>query len=77
MRTKARLVTQGDHQHPETFGNTSSKMVYIVVVFVPLKIMAALDLEAATYDITGAYLNRPRCHPVCLFMRIIPSLTTL
>ena len=52
-------------------------MVNILVVFVLLKIMAALDREAATFDITGAYLNAPRSHPECLFMRLIPSLTTL
>eukprot|EP01042_Synura_sphagnicola_P002934 gene2934-3594_t len=77
VRTKARFVAQGNHQRPDTYGNTSSKMVNILVVFVLLKIMAALDLEAATFDITGAYLNAPRSHPECLFMRLIPSLTTL
>jgi len=77
VRTKARLVAQGNRQRPDTYGDTSSKMVNILIVFVLLKVMSALDLDAATFDITGAYLNAPRRHPESLFMRLVPALTSL
>jgi len=52
VRTKALLVAQGNYQRPDTSGNTFSKMVNILVVFIRLKIMAVLD--RAQFDITGA-----------------------
>ena len=47
------------------------------MVFVPLKVMPALDLDAVTCDITEDYLNAPRRHPESLFMLLVPALTTL
>jgi len=46
-------------------------MVNILVVFVLLKFMAAVDLDAATSDITGTYLNAPRSHPECLCICLV------
>jgi len=77
MRTKARLVAQGNRQKPNTYGETASKMINIIIVFVILKIMAALDLEASTFDVPGAYLNSPRQHSQQLFMKLSPTLTTI
>ena len=76
-RTKARLVAQGNRQKPNTYGQTASKMINTIIVFVILKMMAALDMEASTFDVPGAYLNSPRQHPEQLFIKLSPTLTTL
>jgi hypothetical protein len=77
LKSKARLHGGGHRQKPELYNDTASYMINIFVVFFVLKVMAALGLEHAVYDIKGAYLHVPRRHPRRQIMKLTPRLTAL
>ena len=77
LKSKARLHGGGHRQKPELYNDTASYMINIFVVFFVLKVMAALGLEHAVYDIKGAYLHVPRRHPRRQIMKLTSRLTAL
>jgi len=75
--TKARAVIRGDQQPENTYTDKASTMVNIILVFILIKIMTALNLECRAYDIKGAYLSTKRAHPSNLYMRLSKEMTAL
>lgn len=58
-KTKARLVANGDRQHPDSVGETFSPTVNQISVFSLLNIAAANGSELSAYDIKSAFLVTP------------------
>jgi len=75
--TKARAVIRGDQQPEHTYTDRASAMVNIILVFILIKVMTALNLECRAYDIKGAYLSTKRAHPSNIYMRMSKEMTKL
>ena len=71
---KARLVA-GGHLQIRTTENFSSPTAHIFSIFILALIIAIFDLEVATLDITGAYLNATMTSEV--YMRISATLSSI
>lgn len=61
-KVKARLVANGDRQHPDSVGDTFSPTVNQISVFTLLNVAAATQSELSAYDIKGAFLITPVDH---------------
>jgi hypothetical protein len=58
-KVKARLVANGDRQHPDAIGETFSPTVNTISVATQLNIAAIKGLEVAAYDMKAAFLHTP------------------
>lgn len=76
-KSKARLHAGGHKQHADHFSDTASFMVNMMIVFITIKLMTALNWAHAVFDIKGAFLHAPRTHAVPQYMKLTPKLTAL
>ena len=76
IKSKARLHAGGHRQQTSHYGETASCMINMMVVFMMLKTMSALNWCHAVFDIKGAFLHAPRVHTAVQYMRLSKALTT-
>jgi hypothetical protein len=76
-KSKARLHAGGHKQRSDHFESTASYMINIMIVFMMLKVMSALNWMHAVFDIKGAYLHAPRTHVKPQYMWLSERLTAL
>jgi hypothetical protein len=72
-KVKARLVGNGDRQHPDTVGETFSPTVNPISVFTLLNVAACNGTVLAAYDIKGAFLLTPMTEGKKVYLRIPPE----
>ena len=77
QKSKARLHAGGHKQRNDHYTDTTSWMINIMVVFITLKLMAALGWLHAVYDIKGAFLHASRTHCKPQYMKLTARLTAL
>ena len=77
QKSKARLHAGGHKQRSDNCTATASWMINIMVVFITLKLMAALGWLHAVYDIKGAILHASRTNCKPQYMKLTARLTAL